>query len=61
MHHTPMKTIGYVTEKNQLPSMTSTRSHHLKKTSNVNWRANSIETQFTKISQAYNVTHLMVD
>ena len=36
MHHTHIKTIGYVTnvkrfhaEKNQLASMTSKRSHHL--------------------------------
>ena len=36
MHHTSMKTIGYVTdvieihiEKNQPPPMTSKRSHHL--------------------------------
>ena len=32
MHHTPIKTICCVTdviEKNQLPSMTSKRSHHL--------------------------------
>ena len=35
MHHTPIKTIGYVTDvidfmlKNQLPSMTPKGSHHL--------------------------------
>ena len=35
MHHTPVKSIGYVTDwieilccKHQLPSMTSKRSHH---------------------------------
>ena len=47
-------------EKNQLPSMTSKRSHRLIKTSKVNDASIPTEIPFTKISKAY-ITHLMVD
>ena len=64
----PIKTIGCVTDvieipcwKNQLPSMTSKRSHHLITLLMLIGRANSTETQLTKMAQACNVIDLMVE
>ena len=51
----------FMLKKNQQPSMTSKRSHHLIKLLMVIWRFNSKENQFTKISHAYNISHLTVD
>ena len=68
MHHTPIKTIGYVTDVIEIScSKKSAAINDVKTqssfdlTSNVNWHLNSTEYQFTKISQAYNGAHLMVD
>ena len=41
--------------------MTSKRSHNLIKLLMLKRRINSTKNQFTKISEAYNVPHLMID
>ena len=56
MHHTPIKTIGCVTDVLGFMLKKSAAINDVKTlssfdyTANVNWRANSTETQFTKMA-----------
>ena len=68
MHHTPIKTIGCVTDVIEISCWKKSAdindvktSSSFDYTSNSNWCANSTGTQFTKMAQAYNVIDLMVD
>ena len=56
MHHTPIKTIGYVTDRDIMLKKKSAAINDVKtkssfdESSNVNWHLNSTVNQFTKIS-----------